>query len=250
MSNTHSFLRGAAAAAAVIILTFAVWASAADIIDDWAKVQPPPPPKLKGVTLDGPTTAVIIMDMNKHVPPSGCALNPRCEATVPALRRLYDAGRAAGAMFWYSLEGDSSNTTSEMIAPGFTPKEGEVPVRAGGAHQVGYNPDLLDKLKARNIQTVVICGHSFQAVALGPGQDLAIRGYKVIAPVDCIASPDPLLDGARHAPYALYLEQYSAWHLYKSGEVANYVTLTRSTMIKFRTGGSARSAQKAPAGGE
>src|SRR5579862_5566009 len=99
MSNMHVFLRGAVAATAVIILTFAAWASAADIVDDWAKVQPPPPPKLKAVTLDGPTTALIFMDMNQIQ----CAQNPRCAATVPAFRRLYDAGRAAGAMFWYSL---------------------------------------------------------------------------------------------------------------------------------------------------
>src|SRR5579862_1026156 len=102
-----------------MILTFAAWASAADILDDWAQVQLPPAPELKEVTLDGPTTAVIIMDMNQHA----CASNPRCAATVPAIKRLYDAGRAAGAMFWYSLSVDAK--TPDMIAPGFAPKDAE-----------------------------------------------------------------------------------------------------------------------------
>jgi Isochorismatase family len=235
MSNMHGFLRGAAAAAAVIILTFAAWASAADIIDDWAKVQPPPPPKLKAVTLDGPTTALIFMDMNQIQ----CAQNPRCAATVPAFKRLYDAGRAAGAMFWYSLSMDAK--TPDMIAPGFAPKDGEWE-KTPGAHQVTFGSHLLEKLKARNIQTAVICGHSWQAVVVGNALDLALRGYKVVVPVDCNAS---------NMPYVLYLEQYSAWWAYKSEDVANHATLTRSTMIKFRrTGGSGRSAQKAPAGGE
>jgi nicotinamidase-related amidase len=235
MSNMHSFLRGGAAAAAVIILTFAACASAADILDDWAKVELPPAPGLKDVTLDGPTTAVIIMDMNQHA----CAANPRCAATVPAIKRIHDAGRAAGAMFWYSLPGADSKP-SEMIAPGFTPKDDEweriqPPDKFFESH-------LAEKLKAHNIQAAIICGHSFEGAGIATGQGLANRGYKVIVPVDCNASS---------GPNALYLEQYAAWNLAKSQNgVANHVTLTRSTMIKFSSGGSARSAQKAPAGGE
>ena len=55
--RTHSLSRRAAFATIVIILSFAAWASA-DILDDWAKVQPPPPPELKPVTLDGATLTV------------------------------------------------------------------------------------------------------------------------------------------------------------------------------------------------
>src|SRR5262244_3993385 len=66
MSDTRTLLRGAAIAAITLILTFAALASAADILDDWAKVQPPPPPELKPLTLDGATTAFLILDM---VPP-------------------------------------------------------------------------------------------------------------------------------------------------------------------------------------
>jgi nicotinamidase-related amidase len=232
MSNMHSFLRGAAATA-VIILTFAAWVSAADIIDDWAKVQPPPPPELKQVTLDGPTTAIVFMDMDQHQ----CFLNPRCADTVPAFQRLYAAGRAAGAMFWYSLPPDGApDGCAEdwkkcwMIAPGFDPKDGEWEQkdetgRTIHASQVTSSSHLLDKMKARNIKTAIICGHSFGAVVIPNALPLVLRGYEVIVPVDCQAS---------NGPIALYLEQYAAWYVYKSEDVANHATLTRSTMIKFR----------------
>src|SRR5439155_16887694 len=100
MSNTRTLLRGAAMAAITLILTFAALASA-DILDDWAKVQPPPPPELKSVKLDGATTAFLILDM---VPPQ-CDHNPRCAATVPKIKQLHDAARKAGAMFWYAVPG-------------------------------------------------------------------------------------------------------------------------------------------------
>jgi len=222
MLNMRNLLRGAAAAAAVLILAFATWASAADILDDWANVKPPPPPELKAVTLDGATTAILIMDMNQIQ----CASEVRCSGTAPAIKRLTDAGRAAGAMFWYSLPGNDSKPSDVelVVGKGYAPHEGEYE-RIGGPDKF-RDSKLEDKLKARNIQTAVICGHSFQGVGIGSATGLALRNYKVIVPIDCLASNDP---------YATYLEQYSVWHLYKSGNgVANHVTITRSTMVKFQ----------------
>jgi len=214
----RTVLRHAAVASGVLIIAFATGASAADILDDWANVKAPPPPELKAVTLDGKTTAVIIMDMNQVQ----CTQNPRCAATVAPIKRLHDAGRAAGAMFWFSLPGDNSKP-SDMIDPGLIPHDGEWERINGPDKFRGSN--LEDKLKARNIQTAIICGHSFQGVGIGTGSGLALRGYKVIVPIDCLASNNP---------YATYLEQYAVWHLSQAANgVAPHVTLTRSTMIKF-----------------
>lgn len=222
MSKIPILLRGAVTAAAVLILTFAAWASAADILDDWANVKPPPPPELKAVTLDGATTAILIMDMNQIQ----CASEVRCSGTAPAIKRLSDAGRAAGAMFWYSLPGKDAKPSDEelVVGKGYAPHEGEYePINGPDKFRDSM---LEDKLKARNIKTAIICGHSFQGVGIGTGTGLALRGYSVIVPIDCLASNDP---------YATYLEQYSLWHLYKSGNgVANHVTVTRSTMVKFQ----------------
>jgi len=222
MSKMRVLVRGGVTAAAVLILGFATWASAADILDDWANVKPPPPPELKAVTLDGATTAILIMDMNQIM----CASEVRCSATAPAIKRLHDAGRAAGAMFWYSLPGNDSKPSDVdlVVGKGATPRDGEWERINGPDKFRGSN--LEDKLKARNIKTAIICGHSFQGVGIGTGTGLALRGYSVIVPIDCLASNDP---------YATYLEQYAAWHLYKSGNgVANHVTMTRSTMVKFQ----------------
>jgi len=219
MSNMRNRVGFAAVAAAVLVFSFAAWASADDIIDEWKKVEPPPVPELKAVALDGATTAVIIGDMNQAT----CLENPRCAATVGPIKRLTAAGRTAGAMFWFSVAGGADEKT-DMIDPGFNPREGEWeringPDKFRGSH-------LEEKLKARNIKTAIVCGHSFQGVGIGTATGLALRGFEVIIPVDCLASNNP---------YATYLEQYSVWHLYKSGNgVANHVTITRSSMVTFK----------------
>lgn len=83
--------------------------------------------------------------------------------------------------------------------------------------------NLEDKLKARGIKTVVVCGTSFQGLGIGTGSGAAQRDYKVIVPIDCLSSEDPCM------------EQHSAWHFFKGGPavVTRNSTLTRSTMVKF-----------------
>jgi len=63
MLDMRTRLRGAAAAAGVLMIAFAASSSTADILDDWATVKPPPAPELKPVTLEGSTTALLILDM-------------------------------------------------------------------------------------------------------------------------------------------------------------------------------------------
>jgi len=215
MLEKRTLLRGAIAAAAVLLIGLTA-SSSADILDDWTTVKPPPAPELKPVTLDASTTAVLIMDMTKE---GQCPGRPRCLATIPNVKRLYDAARAAGVMLWYSVGGNS--TPADIIDPGFIPREDEY-ARQGGPDKF-LGSTLEEKLKARGIKTVVLCGTSFQGVGIGTGTEAAQRGYKVIVPVDCLSSEDP------------YMEQYSAWHFFKGGPnvVTRNSTLTRSTMVKF-----------------
>ena len=218
MLNTRILLRGVAAAAGALILAFAASSFAADILDDWATVKLPPAPELKPVTLEGSTTALLILDMMK----ANCGTRPRCVATVPNVKRLHDAARTAGAMVWYSFVGSNGMATpADMIDPGFVPREGEWVRQNGPDKFLGSN--LEEKLKARGIKTVIVCGTSFQGVGIGTGSGSAQRGYKVVVPIDCLSSEDP------------YMEQYAAWHLFKGGPavVTSQVTLTRSTMVKF-----------------
>ena len=218
MSSIRTFLRGISAVAIAVIIASAGPASAADILDDWATAKAPPPPELKPVTVEGQTTALLILDMMK----TNCGARPRCVATVPNVKRLHDAARAAGAMVWYSFVGSNGMATpADQIDPGVTAREGEWVRQNGPDKFLGSN--LEEKLKARGIKTVIVCGTSFQGVGIGTGSGSAQRGYKVIIPVDCLSSEDT------------YMEQYSAFHLAKGAPagVTAQVTLTRTTMLKF-----------------
>src|SRR5689334_9024681 len=193
-------LRGAAVVAGALIIAFAASALAGDILDDWDSVKAPPKPELKAVTLEPSTTALLIMDLMKQ----NCGARPRCVATVPNVKRLHDAARAAKVLVWYSFVGSNGMATpADQIDPGVAAREGEWVRQNGPDKFLGSN--LEEKLKARGIKTVIVCGTSFQGVGIGTGSGSAQRGYKVIIPLDCVSSEDP------------YMEQYSAWHLFKGG---------------------------------
>lgn len=218
MLDMRILWRGVGAVAVTILIVFASSSKAGDILDDWANVKAPSPIELKPATVDGPTTALLILDMMK----ANCGARPRCVATVPAVKKLNDAARAAGAMVWYSFVGSNGMATpADMIDPGIRAKEGEWVRQNGPDKFIGSN--LEEKLKARGIKTVIVCGTSFQGVGIGTGGGAAQRGYKVIIPIDCLSAEDT------------YSEQYAAYHLFKSGPavVTSQVTMTRSSMLKF-----------------
>jgi nicotinamidase-related amidase len=204
------------AGALALAFTFAAHLPAADIVAEWSAVKAPAAPELKPVALEGKTTALLILDMMKR----GCGARPRCLATVPNVKKLHDQARAAGAMIFYTLVGDKPEP-SEVIDPGFAPREGEWVAQRGPDKFLGSGLD--ERLKARGIKTVIVCGTSAQGVVIGTGSGSAQRGYKVIVPVDCMSSEDP------------YMEQYAAFHMSKGGPavVTEQTTLTRSDMIKF-----------------
>ena len=118
-----------------------------------------------------------------------------------------------------------------FLAPGFAPRAGEFvqrcsdtvkePCQAGPDKFMGSGLD--ERLKAKGIKTVIVCGTSAQGVGVGTGSGSAQRGYKVIYPVDCVSAEDS------------YMEQYAAWHMFKGGPaiVTSATTLTRTSMIKF-----------------
>jgi nicotinamidase-related amidase len=218
MLHMRTLRCGAAGLVAALMFALATTPLAADILDDWDTVKPPPRPELKPVTLESSTTALLILDMMKGV----CTTRPRCVATIPNVKRLHDSARAAGAMVWYSLIGAEGQVSpANMADPGFAPRDGEW-TRTNGPDKF-LGTDLDEKLKARGIKTVIVCGTSFQGVGIGAASAAAQRGYKVIVPIDCLSSED------------LYMEQYAAWHLFKGGPAAvtRNSTLTRSTMVKF-----------------
>jgi nicotinamidase-related amidase len=202
-------------AALAAAAAFSTTGRAADVIADWANIKIPPAPELKPVTLDGKTTALLILDM--QAPSCTMAQRPRCVDSIPKVKALMDRARAAGALVAYTLP------SSTIIDPGLAPHEGEVVAQNPGGPDKFLGTDMDKRLKDRGIKTVIITGTSAQGIGIGAGSAAAQRGYNVIYPVDGVSSEDA------------FREAYAAWHMAGGGPpvMTRFVTVTRSDMIKF-----------------
>lgn len=204
-------------AAVLSAVAIIVPAQAADVIAEWGTAKIPPAPELKAVKLDGKTTALLILDLQK--PSCTAQRRVRCVDTIPKIKKLMDAARTAGAMIFYSFAG--SGHPDEIADPGLAPREGEWVAQRGPDKFLGSN--LEQRLKDKGIKTVIVTGSSAQGVVIGTGSGAAQRGYQVIVPVDGMSSDD------------VYMEQYAAFHMAKGGPavVTDKVMLTRTDMISF-----------------
>src|ERR1700749_4275591 len=212
--------RFAAVAGSALLVAWIASPSVADVISDWNTAVVPPPPELKEVTVDPSTTALLFLDIMK----AGCTARPRCVAALPNMVRLHDEARAHDMVVWYSLVGANGKATpDDIMDAAIKPRAGEW-YRQGGPDKF-LGSTLEPALKQAGIETVIVCGNSFQGATVGTSQEAVQRGYKVIVPVDCSAGED------------VYHEQYAAFQLAKGGPVGitSNVTLTRSTMIKFQS---------------
>jgi nicotinamidase-related amidase len=191
-------------------------ARAADIIADWPSVTLPAPPALKPVSLDGKTTALLILDIQA---PACTTERPRCVESIPKIKALMDRARAAGALVAYTLP--SGQIADASIAP----HEGEIVEQKQGGPDKYLGTDLDQRLKARGIKTVIVTGTSAQGVGIGTGSASAQRGYNVVYPIDGVSSE------------SAFREMYAAWHMGGGGPpvMTKWVTVTRSDMIKFES---------------
>ena len=160
-------------------------ARATDVVAEWSTVQMPPPPTLKPVTVDPKTTALFLLDF---------------------------------MVFAYTLPGGG-----KIIDEAIAPRDGEVFEQKPGGPDKFLGNDLDQRLKARGIRTIILCGTSAQGVGLGTGSGAAQRGYYVVYPVDCVLSE------------SAFREAYAAWHMAGGGPpvTTKWVTVTRSDMITF-----------------
>ena len=83
------------------------------------------------------------------------------------------------------------------------------------------NSDLEKTLKDRGIKAVVAMGTQAQTSVLHTGGAAALRGFKVIVPVDAMSADD------------VFPEAYTAWHLSTAARIAPQVTLTKLDMIAW-----------------
>jgi nicotinamidase-related amidase len=192
---------------------FAMPAHAANIIDEWANVKAPPPPELKPVTVDPKTTALLLLDF---INPN-CTNRPRCMASMPAMKKLLSEARSKGVMVVYSV---ANNAKPDKILADIAPAAGD-PVVNGSVDKFAGS-DLEKILKDKGIQSVIVTGTGAHGAVLYTASAAAVKKFKVVVPVDGMASED------------LYFEQVTAWLLAKgTGGIGPQTTLTKIDMIKF-----------------
>jgi nicotinamidase-related amidase len=202
------------ALSAVIVATGA--ASAQTIIDQWYQAKLPPPPQLKPVTIDPKTTALLVMDFT--VQTCTQARRPRCAASVPKVKKFVEKARAEGALIIYSVAVPKS--VPGDILKDLTPAPGEEVLPPLGPDKFIHS-DLEKTLHDKGITTVVAMGTQAQTSVLHTAGEAALRGFKVIVPVDAMSADD------------LFPELYTAWHLANAARISNQVTLTKLDMIGF-----------------
>jgi nicotinamidase-related amidase len=191
-------------------------ARAQTVIDDWSQVKLPPPPALKPVTLVAKETALLVMDFTVQT----CTpeRRKRCADSVPKVKKFVEAAREHGALIIYSVA--VPNSVAADVLKDLTPAAGEQVLPPLGPDKF-INSDLEKTLKDKGIKTVVAMGTQAQTSVLHTGGEAALRGFKVIVPVDAMSSDD------------LFPEAYTAWHLSTAARISNQTTLTRLDMIGF-----------------
>jgi nicotinamidase-related amidase len=187
---------------------------AQSIVDEWNSVKVPPVPELKPVTLDPGTTALLLLDFNKQV--CNAERRPRCIASIPVVGKLLKEARSKGVKVIYSL---SAGASVADIAKELAPVAGEPAVTSGPDKFLGTDLDKI--LKEKGVKTVIVAGTAAHGAVLYTASGAALRGMKVIVPVDGMSADNT------------YAEQYVAWHLLNAPRVSNQATLTRIELIKF-----------------
>jgi len=180
-------------------------------VDEWANVKAPPPPELKPVTINPKETALLMLDFVKQI----CGPRPRCVASLPKMKSLLNQAREKGVHVVYSLAGQ----TVADILPDVALRAGE-PFVSSGPNKF-LNTDLEKILKEKGVKTVIVVGTAAEGAVLNTGAGSALRGFKVIVPVDGVSSS------------TTFAEQYTAWHLGNSPRVGPQVTLTKTELIGY-----------------
>src|ERR1700744_940806 len=186
------------------------------IVEEWYQAKLPSPPELKPVTLIPRETALLVMDFTVQT----CTpeKRKRCADSVPKVKKLVEEARAKGALIIYSVAVPGS--VPGDVLKDLTPAAGEQVLPPLGPDKF-INSGLEKTLKDKGITTVVAMGTQAQTSVLHTGGEAALRGFKVIVPVDAMSADD------------LFPEAYTAWHLANAARISNQVTLTRLDMVGF-----------------
>ena len=199
-----------------LLSTVSAGAHAQTVIEEWSTAKLPAPPALKPATIVPNETALLVMDFTKQT----CTneRRPRCARSVAKVLNLVTQARGKGAFIVYSVAVPGSVPSD--ILPELTPAAGE-PVLPPLGPDKFIASDLEKTLKDKGVKAVVAMGTQAQTSVLHTAGAAALRGFKVIVPVDGMSADD------------VFPELYTAWHLATAARISGQVTLTRFDMIQF-----------------
>ena len=207
-------LRAAATIAAMASCVAVHPAGAQTIVDQWGSVTAPPPPPLKAVMIDKNSTVLLMLDFNEQT--CNMQRRPRCIESIPKVKKLLTAARAAGVPVVYTLGGGGKATD---LHKDLAPAGNEPAMLAGVDKFVGT--DLEKILKDKGAKTVIVVGTAAHGAVLYTGSAAAMRGMKVVVPIDGVSADTP------------YVEQYVAWHLVNVPVIGPAFTLTTIDQVTF-----------------
>lgn len=186
------------------------------VIEEWGSAKLPDPPALKPAKIDPKETALLVMDFTVQT----CTpeRRKRCADSVPKVLKLVGEARAKGALIIYSVA--VPNSVPADILKDLTPAAGEQVLPPLGPDKF-INSDLEKTLKDKGIKTVVAMGTQAQTSVLHTGATAALKGFKVIVPVDGMSADN------------VFPELYTAWHLATAARISANVTLTKFDLIGF-----------------
>jgi nicotinamidase-related amidase len=217
MSHSAHYLRSVAAAAGLLAVGLASMPAAAQtLIEEWNSAKLPPPPELKSAILIPNETALLVMDFTTQT----CTpeRRSRCAASVAKVQKLVEEARGKGATIIYSVA--VPNSTAADILKDLTPAAGEQVLPPLGPDKF-VNSDLEATLKQKGIKTVIAMGTQAQTSVLHTASSAALRGFRVIVPVDAMSADN------------VFPELYTAWHLANAARISNQVTLTKLSSISY-----------------
>src|SRR5260370_16050212 len=147
---------------------------------------------------------------------------PRCRARIPHGKTLLVEARAHGVFVMHSVP--TNDPSGDFIVKDLAPLPGEPIIPPNGPNKflpfdLEFNRypgfDLESVFKDRGIKTIITVGTQVQTAVLHTAAEAALRGYKVLVPVDGMSAG------------RLYPEQYTPWHLTHTQRIMQHASLTK-----------------------
>lgn len=157
------------------------------------------PPRPESLTLEAGKTALIIVDMqNDFVNPRGSLYVKNSEKIIPNIRRILDKAKTRNAIIVYTQDWHPEDSPEFKIWPKhcvagswgaeivdeLKPQPGDLVVRKE-TYDAFYGTELERVLRENGVEIVVVTGVVANICVLHTAGSAALRGFKVVFPVDC-----------------------------------------------------------------